>query len=80
MNALVVSAYGALGVRYLRWLASGQSCPYCQSMSGKIVGIDGYFVVDGSNITVPGLDALPINGNRRHAPLHRGCDCVVVAA
>jgi len=79
VNAIAVATYRAKDVRYLRWLASGESCDFCQSLSGKVVGIEQHFVMSGSALNVGG-QSMKISRNRRHGPLHGGCDCVVVAA
>lgn len=80
VNALAVAAYSAGGVRILRWLASGESCEFCRGLSGQTAGIETYFVFKGG--TLAGADGGTFNSsaNRRHGPLHGGCDCVVVAA
>ena len=37
--------YAGAGIRYLRWVAQGnETCPYCQEMNGKVVGIDQAFI------------------------------------
>lgn len=80
MNALSVTQYTIFGVLFLRWAASGQSCPYCRSLDGKVIGINEYFVQAGG--TVAGAEGEPpmtVRGKKRHGPLHGGCDCVVVA-
>lgn len=79
VNALTVAAYAAVGVRYLMWVATGESCEFCRAMSGRIVGIDGYFIEDGGS--VQGLDGgfMSVSRRKRHGPIHEGCDCVVVA-
>lgn len=80
VNALAIAAYGALGITVLRWLASGTSCAFCQSLSGKVVGIEGHFVKAGTTID-GGVNygIMEIKSNHKHGPLHRGCDCIVVA-
>ena len=80
VNALAIAAYGALGVLYLRWLASGTSCSFCQSLNGKVIGIGGYFVAAGTRIDGGEDGEMLVRRNRRHGPVHGGCDCVVVAA
>ena len=79
LNALTVAAYTVVGVRYLMWMATGESCEFCRSMSGRIVGIDGFFVQAGGSVN--GLDGgvLSVSRNKRHGPIHEGCDCVVIA-
>lgn len=81
LNALVIAAYSQHDVKYLRWLASGTSCAFCLSLDGTIAGIADYFVKAGTQIDAGGeLGVMRINRNKRHGPLHRGCDCVVCAA
>lgn len=79
LNALTVAAYSIVGVRYLMWMSAGESCPFCRAMSGRIAGIDAYFVEAGGSVTGTDGAVLTIAGNRRHGPLHSGCDCVVIA-
>ena len=70
--------YAGAGVRRLRWVAAGsESCPYCQEMNGRIVGIDEAFVGKGDQLdSEDGVMAI-----RKPAftpPLHQGCLCQVV--
>lgn len=78
-NALVVFGYRQANVRYLRWVASGDSCPLCIKLDGKRIPIAGSFVEVGDTVTADGVDPLPIVRTMRHGPLHGGCDCVVIA-
>jgi HK97 family phage portal protein len=79
-NALAVALYAGFGVSYLMWAASGKSCPFCRRLSGKIVGIQKYFVGKGESVS-GGPDDPPmlVRRNTRHGPLHAGCDCVVIS-
>jgi len=79
-NALAIAAYGLLGVQYLRWMATGSSCNACRSLSGKIVGIAGYFVMGGEYLDGGEEGQMLVRRNTRHGPIHDGCDCVVMAA
>lgn len=79
LNAFIVFAYRDRGVRYLRWLATGTSCPFCLSLSGKIAGIDSYFVEGGATLDGGDAGTMTVASSRRHGPLHRGCDCIVVS-
>lgn len=79
LNALVIASYGAHQVRLLRWLAAGASCPFCQQLSGKVAGIEEYFIQAGTSLDGGGAEPMLISRNVRHGPLHGGCDCVVVA-
>ena len=80
LNALVIASYRSHSVRLLRWMASGVSCPFCLQLSGKVAGIEEYFVGEGASLY--GGDGAPmrVSRNVRHGPLHGGCDCIVVAA
>lgn len=81
LNALIVASYAYLGVKRLRWSASGQSCPFCLSLNGQFAGIDEYFVQAGSQIDGGAeLGVMSVKRNTKHGPLHRGCDCVVLSA
>lgn len=79
-NALIIASYRDNGVVYLRWHASGKSCPYCSRIHGQIAGIDSYFVNAGADVA-GGEDDPPLRvyRNTRHGPLHRKCDCTVLA-
>lgn len=79
LNALVIASYRSHEVRLLRWLASGASCPFCQQLSGKVAGIEEYFIPAGTSLDGGAAAPMLISRNVRHGPLHGGCDCVVVA-
>jgi len=79
-NAVAVAAYASLGVLYLRWAASGQSCAFCRSLNGKIVDIAGFFVQAGQQLDGGADGQMLVRRNTRHGPIHDGCDCVTVAA
>jgi len=46
-----------------------RSCAYCESLNGKVVGIQGKFEIEG----------LPPFRSVAHPPAHDGCECVVTA-
>ena len=80
LNAFVIASYGSYEITEIRWLASGESCPYCQSLSGRVVGIEKWFIEAGSSIDGGGdLPPMLVRRNTRHGPIHRGCDCITVA-
>ena len=82
-----VKIYGAVsrvtwtlsGVREMVWRNTGsKSCIYCNSMDGKVVGIEEKFVPANVDYKPPGADgALKIRGPKSHPPLHQGCDCII---
>ncbi|MFN8493833.1 MAG: phage portal protein [Caldilineaceae bacterium] len=79
-NAFAVAAYLGFGVHYLRWLATGKSCPFCTHLNGHIVGIDENFVAGGTNLDGGVAGLMLVRRDTKHGPLHQGCDCVVMAA
>lgn len=50
-----------------RWLASGDACPECLALDGKVVGLDEPFVVQGSGPYAAVM----------HPPLHPHCFCAL---
>ena len=81
-NAQARESYRSAGVRKLQWVANGsESCPYCNSLDGRIVGIDEVFLSGGTHFHPEGAEeALPINTNIYHPPAHEGCTCQITAA
>lgn len=81
LNAFALAFYTLSGVTELVWRAIGDSCPYCLELDGRVVGIQQTFLNKGEDFQPEGADR-PINKRHdvRHAPLHGGCDCQVMAA
>ncbi len=81
VSALALAAYGLAGVMLLRWVAGGsESCPYCQSLNGKIVGRGDAFVPAGDFQPEGAETALKVRRSTFHPPVHDGCSCSVVAS
>ena len=79
-NAIAVTVFGLAGREFLRWIAFGDSCPYCKSLNGKKAGIRSFFLEIG-DFQPEGADKpLTLNNNVRHPPAHNGCDCGISAA
>lgn len=51
-NAASREAWRQSGVTKLKWRTVGKSCPFCNKLNGKIVGIDRPFLEDGEVISV----------------------------
>ncbi len=80
-NAIAVTVFAIGGVMKLRWRAFGESCPYCNSLNGRVVGISDFFLTVGMEFEPEGAERpLLVGHNVRHAPAHPGCDCAVTAA
>jgi hypothetical protein len=79
-NALAVAAYGLFGITQLIWQASGgDSCPFCNGLHGTVVGIEDNFVEAETELDQGEAGTMVVRRSKRYGPLHRGCDCVVVA-
>lgn len=79
-NAFAKAFYILAGVTALRWVATGDSCPYCRHLDGKVVGIQKFFLSAGTSFEPDGADRpLKPGSNIGHPPVHDGCDCNVVA-
>jgi len=81
-NAVTRLGYEQGGVTYLRWVTtSGESCPYCAELDGKVVGIRGAFALEGETLHPAGADGpLTVSSRISHPPLHEGCACQIVPA
>ncbi len=77
-NAFAKALYIAAGVTVLRWVAMGDACPYCSSLSGAVVGVEQDFVMGNDDLVEQGK-TLNVQHNVGHPPLHRGCNCQIVA-
>lgn len=79
-NAVALFAYTLHGVPKVRWVATGKSCPYCRALDGKVVGTNTAFVKMGEEFKPDGVDVPMVTSrNTKHPPLHRSCDCLLVA-
>lgn len=78
-NAVARMIYAAAGVKTLRWVTMGDSCPYCNGLNGKVVEISKNFLTPGQELTPEGHSPLTTTTNIGHPPVHKGCDCMVAA-
>lgn len=79
-NGLVVANYTVKGVKKLVWDANGGACAFCAKLDGKIIGIEEWFATAGQML-IGGNDDAPMimRSNKRHGPIHGGCECTVRA-
>ena len=78
-NAAAVALYLLLGIQIKKWMAFGESCEYCQALDGRTVATAQWFLDPDNPLSVAsGMTWVP-SGNVGHAPLHGGCDCMIVA-
>ena len=71
--------FGAAGVRYLRWVNAGDdTCPFCQELNGKVVGIDQPFVGREEKLTAEDEDTgMRVRKPALTPPIHQGCVCQI---
>lgn len=77
-NKMARFVFAGAGITRLRWVAIGnKSCPYCQELDGKVVGIDSPFV--GASQNLESEDGrMKINKPTITPQLHEGCECQIV--
>lgn len=80
-SAISILVYKFAGIRKLVWRNTGRkTCLYCESLDGKVVGIEETFIPAGLDHNPEGADgSMKITGPRFHPPLHRGCMCMISA-
>jgi len=79
-NAIARETYRSVGIQRLQWVASPKSCPYCNSLDGRIVGIDSTFLSQGISFQPDGVEEpMVINFDIFHPPAHEGCVCQIMA-
>lgn len=67
-SAIAKLVFIGAGIIRLMWSATGsQSCPICQEMDGRVVGIEQRFGDSTGQVSSVG-----------HPPLHEGCECQIV--
>jgi hypothetical protein len=62
----------------LYWRAQGKSCDLCNALDGRRVGGSEPFLGAGETLSVEGTAPLTVSNSITHAPLHDGCDCLVL--
>lgn len=78
-NAVAKTVFAAAGVVRFRWQAMGnETCPLCQEMNGRVVGIDTPFLpADGILQSETGNEIKAYRPTLQ-PPLHQGCVCQIV--
>ncbi len=71
--------YGSAGITKLVWRNTGnKSCPYCENLNGKVVGISEPFFLKGQGYMPEGAkSSLNFGSDIIHPPLHTGCVCTI---
>lgn len=79
INAIATTIYSYF-VLAMRWFTFGESCEWCSQLAGQVIASSGWFLQDGGSLLDAAGTVFRVSGNVRHAPLHEGCDCQVLAA
>lgn len=75
-GAFSLAAWNAVGVPGVMWIAFGESCAYCNSLSGNVIPIGQAFLHSGEEFEPDGAERpLSPSTDIRHQPAHNGCDC-----
>jgi hypothetical protein len=82
LGACTLAFYVLVGVTRKMWVNTGsQNCPYCQSLDGRVVEIEKFFLAKDTDYAPEGSERpLSVRYDVGHAPAHGGCDCIIVAA
>ena len=78
-SAFTRSVFALCGIAKIRSIAYWDSCPYCQALDGKVIGIDEYFLPKGDFQPEGAEKPLTVSSNCSHPPYHDGCDCGIEA-
>ena len=79
-NYFALAAYASMGIKKIRSVSNGKSCPYCNAIDGVVVDVYEPFIRKGEEFKPEGAE-LPLTptSNRSHPPYHDGCDCDIVS-
>ncbi len=69
---------GAAGITKIVWRNTGsKTCPFCEQLNGKVVGIEQPFIVSGDVLEANDDSGMKVYGPKLHPPIHEGCQCVI---
>jgi len=79
-EAFARHAYEKAGFDKFEWRTLGENCPLCDQLDGKVTS--GHFLNQDDTVDPDDGETAPlrVNTSISHAPLHEGCDCMVVPA
>jgi len=60
------------------WVSVGKSCPYCNTLDGRIISEGGYYITKGESIQPEDKEPMNFNSNISHPSAHQGCDCSII--
>ena len=78
-NEIAKAVWITAGIVRLIWVALGsKSCPLCQEMDGKVVGIEEPFLAKDSVLEAEGTNDFKSYHPTMTPPLHQGCVCSIM--
>lgn len=79
-NASAQRAFADAGRAWKVWTTFADTCPLCTRLDGATAPVDGAFLTAGDQAEGEGRTPVGVYRELPHPPLHRGCDCMIVAA
>jgi HK97 family phage portal protein len=81
MGGAAKTLYLVAGLTVYRWAVNPGACDFCQTLDGKVAGVDKNFVNAGEDVQGgPDSDGpMKPSDNIGHPPLHGGCECDIIA-
>ena len=78
-NAFTRQVLVLCGITKIMSVSYGKSCPYCNDLDGKVIGIEENFLTPGDFQPEGAERPLTVTSDHSHPPYHDGCDCGIVA-
>ena len=80
-NAIAKMTYIVGQRTELVWNANAGACEFCQSLDGRVVGIEKHFVMAGGSISsaTGASPPMTVSSNVSYPPVHRGCECFITS-
>ena len=71
----------AAGITKLVWRNTGsKTCPFCEQLDGKVVGIEMPFIPANDSVTADDGSGMKVHGPKSHPPIHENCQCSIEAS
>ncbi|MDD5013734.1 MAG: phage portal protein [Atribacterota bacterium] len=79
-GAVSYFSYKLANIQKIIWINTGsKSCPFCEELNGRVVGIEQPYMSKDSLMEADGKEPLTFSSDVFHPPLHGGCVCMLSA-
>jgi len=79
-SKIAKAVFVGAGIQRLRWVSiGGNSCPLCEELNNRVVGIEQPFVARDDTLEAEGTSNYTVSKPTMEPPLHKGCVCEIVA-